>query len=537
MKIFKLVLLYSFSIATLWAALPPEHLQLVEKFWKLDQAQQKALARVGAWSDKYKTSKVLSAASSQELESLMKEVHNLRMGARHLNRPAASVHVKLYRLLSFETLHDGDQIEYDEPRLLAIRLDDKDLFYLMMGTLADLLVYEQLSFLYHLTEGDRILIKRLDEIEIDGQVGHFSKMRDEWLATSKRREFGRALIMLDGHKGRLDQLIAQGHIFLTSLLTRMNTHIAKELRKSASFWGSFTDFFKSAYRKLKDAALNRLNWMEYQLSKIIGNTTGAVKWQKFMDSIPVEELGYIHGEVLRPGDIIVEKTQGALTDKFIPGFFGHLAMVLGTPEQLQGIKLANGSPLIDHPAIKAMLPRLSAGETIIEAIRSGAGLADIRKWEISDLAVIRASSYPEKYLGEVLLTAAQYAGRQYDFRFDVNTRVLPICSELPFHSFVGIRFRVEEYLGRWTISPDDVAVLVKDPSKEDLNRPLDLIYFYTNKRRLGASERFSTYRRVLELANSHYDEIPEQPSSELESMREAWEREWGLRAEIRNSVK
>lgn len=535
MKTFKLVVLFFLVACTADANLPADHLQLLEKFWKMDRLQQETLAKVGSWSDKYKTSKVISAASSQELESLMQEVQRLRGGVRHLNRPAAYVHVKLYRLLSFETLYDGEKIEYDEAKLLAIRLEKRDLFYLLMGTLADLLVYEQLSFLYHLTEGDRILIKRLDEIKIDGQVGHFSKMRDEWLSTSKRREFGRALIMLDGHQRQFDQLIAQGYIFFRSLLKRMDTHIAKELRKSASFWGSLRDFFKGAYRKLKDAALNRLNWMEYQLSKIIGNTTGAVKWQKFMQSIPVEELSHVHGEVLMPGDIIVEKTQGALTDKLIPGFFGHLAMVLGTPEQLQGIKLSNGQMLVDHPAIQAVLPRLEKGETVIEAIRSGAGLVDIRSWEISDLAVIRASSYPKKFLGEVLLMAAQYAGRQYDFRFDVNTRMLPICSELPFHSFLGINFRVEEYLGRWTISPDDVAVLVKDPSREDPNRPMDLIYFYTNKRRIGSSERFAVYRGILDRANSRYDLVPLQPEQLVDVAKDAWERERRVQAQTGRS--
>lgn len=522
-------LFFILSISHLFASLPPDYIQIAEKFWKLERAQRETLAKVGAWSDKYKTSQVISAASSQELESLMVEIKRLRAGARNVNRAAAYVHVKLYRLLSFHTLHGENEVEYHQPELLDIRLGDRDLFHLLMGTLADLLVYEQLSFLYHLIQGDRVLIKRLDEIEIEGEAGHFSRMRDEWLSTSKRREFGRALIMIDNHRSRIDELIEEGNLILRSLVVRLDTHIARELRKSASFWGSFRNFFKSAYRKLKDAARNRLTWMEYQLSKIIGNSTGAVKWQKFLDSIPYEELDYIHREVLKPGDIIVEKTQGALTDKLIPGFFGHLAVVLGTPAQLEEITLADGTRLLDHPRIQSLLPRLEKGETVIESIRPGVSLVDIRTWEISDLAVLRASSYPSEYLGEVLLTSALFEGSRYDFHFDVNTKSIPICSEVPFHSFLGIRFRVERYLGRWTISPDDVAVLARNPETVDPSRPLDLEYFFTKKQRVPQDQIFSTYLQSLKDANSRYEDIPQQPSLDLNLMRNVWEQEWELR--------
>jgi hypothetical protein len=512
----------------LFSELPDNHLQVIESFWKLECFQRKILSRVGGWSEKYKTSRVLSAASSKELDGLMRSVQTLRNNAREINRVASAVHVKLYQLEKFHKVH-SNSLEEEVLDLKAIKLDDTDLFHLLMGTLADLLVYEQLSFLYHLVEGDRILIRRLNEIWIDGETGHFLKLRNEWLSVSKRREFGRALRLLDFHKDRFDQLIGAGQPFLIKLLARFDNHLARELRKSSSFWSSIGGFFKSAYRKLKDGSMNSLNWMEYQLSKIFGNTSGAVNWQKFLDSIPAQELEFIRDEVLQPGDIIVEKTRGALTDTLIPGFFGHLAMVIGTPAQLEGIKLSDGSRILDHPTIKALIPRLESGETVVESIRPGVDLIDIKDWEISDLAVIRASHYPPGYLGEVILKAAMYGGRKYDFLFDINTEYLPICSEIPFHSYLGIKFRVSKTLGIWTISPDDVAVLVRSEEEGAAKRPLKLIYFFTQKKRIPTNEMLGLYIQALNDAGSTYEEVPAQSRFKLTNIASLWKQELAKR--------
>jgi len=43
--------------------------------------------------------------------------------------------------------------------------------------------------------------------------------------------------------------------------------------------------------------------------------------------------------------------------------------------------------------------------------------------------------------------------------FDVETTGSIVCSELPYHVYPGVRWKTESQLGRFTISPDDIASL------------------------------------------------------------------------------
>ena len=176
-----------------------------------------------------------------------------------------------------------------------------------------------------------------------------------------------------------------------------------------------------------------------------------------MKSIPRKELKRIK-DILRPGDLLIEKTNGAITDKLIPGHFSHVALYLGNTKQLK-LWLSSDQPVLESPLFKKYSSRLESGEDVVEVLRSGVTLIDIQDWRISDLAILRANEYSEGNLADALLQSLSYVDGDYDFAFDVNTRSIVMCSELPYQAFKEINFRVAKSWGRWTLSPDDIAVL------------------------------------------------------------------------------
>ena len=192
--------------------------------------------------------------------------------------------------------------------------------------------------------------------------------------------------------------------------------------------------------------------MEYHLSKIFGTAAGALNIQVFMKSIPRKELKRIKDEVLRPGDLLIEKTNGAITDKLIPGHFSHVALYLGNTKQLKSMRLSSGQLILESPLFKKYSSRLESGEDVVEVLRSGVTLIDIQDWRISDLAILRANDYSEGNLADALLQSLSYVDGDYDFAFDVNTRSIVMCSELPYQAFKEINFRVAKSWGRWTLS-------------------------------------------------------------------------------------
>lgn len=209
------------------------------------------------------------------------------------------------------------------------------------------------------------------------------------------------------------------------------------------FTGEGVNLIESDLRRLSDAATGGT-------SQGFGNAVGAVQFRRgklFAD--PAAELAL--RSVLRPGDILLEKTPFRLTDRFIPGHWGHVAIWLGSEAEVRAI-------LGDDPLLAPQAVRLATGAGVCEALRDGVQLNPLSRFlDIDDVAVLRCPlSGPE--LAAHLRRSLRQLGKAYDFNFDVETADRIVCSELVYQVFTGIAWPTGKALGRATISPDQVAV-------------------------------------------------------------------------------
>ena len=192
------------------------------------------------------------------------------------------------------------------------------------------------------------------------------------------------------------------------------------------------------------------------VSGMFGNLVGKVRWRHGFLYNNEEALTKIN-TVLKPLDILLEKTPFALTDSFIPGHFGHAAIYLGTEQQLKS------SGLWFTETIKPYHEQISKGYVIIEAVRSGVRLTTLEHFmEIDDLMIMRANVLPMETAKALTIynRAFDQLGKEYDFNFDVETTDKIVCSELIFFAFGKINWPTEYIFGRPTISPDNVAELI-----------------------------------------------------------------------------
>ncbi len=175
-------------------------------------------------------------------------------------------------------------------------------------------------------------------------------------------------------------------------------------------------------------------------------------------------------ERLQPGDLLLEKTPFRITDRFIPGHFGHVALYVGTESQLRDLKL------LDHKWVSPYRKELGAGRVIVEALRDGTQINAIDRFlNIDDLAILRPKKdkIPQTEVAQAIVLAFSHIGKKYDFDFDNNTWDTVVCSELAFQTYINVRWPFAKMLSSYTISPDDVAIFAgSDPA-----RPLELITF------------------------------------------------------------
>lgn len=231
------------------------------------------------------------------------------------------------------------------------------------------------------------------------------------------------------------------------------------------------------------------------VSGVFGNSVGLIESRKGKLFGDVEAKANLQAQ-LQPLDILLEKTPFRLTDKLIPGHFGHVAIWTGTKAELIDLGLW------DEQYVKQYHDFLASGtdpnskneQHIIEALRSGVQLSSLDHFmNVDDLAVLRpifTGEATEQQKKEALLMAFRQLGKKYDFNFDVNTTDKIVCSELAYISFPSIDWPTQKTLGRYSISPDHVAKLAWN------NVPLELVMFYHDGKLVAQEEQVD---RMIEL--------------------------------------
>lgn len=196
------------------------------------------------------------------------------------------------------------------------------------------------------------------------------------------------------------------------------------------------------------------NTLSYGLSMGFGNMVGLVQTRKGkLARLRASEVKALETQ-LKPLDILLEKTPFRLTDKMIPGHYGHVAIWLGSEAELREMGIWDEIA----PAYQA---KIRNGGRIVEALRSGVTISSLERFlNIDDLLVLRESQTPDIDTQQAaILTALAQVGKEYDFNFDVQTHERIVCSELAYVVFPELPWPIAKTLGRYTISPDNVAQL------------------------------------------------------------------------------
>lgn len=201
-------------------------------------------------------------------------------------------------------------------------------------------------------------------------------------------------------------------------------------------------------------------------SGLFGNTVGLIETRKGKLYARPDVYNMIISQI-KAGDILLEKTPFRLTDQFIPGHWGHAAIWVGTEVELKALGIW------EHPIVKAYHQKIQQGNSVVEALRSGVQMNALQDFlNIDDLAILRRPDIDKATLAKRIILALRQVGKEYDFNFDVETTDRIVCSELIYVVYTGIKWPTEKTLGRFTISPDNVA------SKALNDGPLQLMMLY-----------------------------------------------------------
>lgn len=190
------------------------------------------------------------------------------------------------------------------------------------------------------------------------------------------------------------------------------------------------------------------------LSPFFGDLVGRVRLRsgRLLDEAALKTA---LGQELQPFDVLIQKNGFALSDTFIPGYFTHAVIYLGTPEQLKA------AGVWDMKVFDPVRAQLAAGSSFIEIDRAGAHLVPIHEaLNTDELAVLRIappSTAGPEWPGQIAERLLASLGKPYDFAFDADTASEVTCAEVVMRSFTHVSWPLREIMGRRSLLPDDVV--------------------------------------------------------------------------------
>jgi hypothetical protein len=167
----------------------------------------------------------------------------------------------------------------------------------------------------------------------------------------------------------------------------------------------------------------------YFLSKIFGQLAG-----QFHGKIDKKTNALLLKSNLQEYDIVLQKSLTHLTEKFIPGYFGHVGVYLGNDQ-------------------------------MIETPRSGVRICSTEEFSNGEIyLIVRPVNLSEIQKQKIKTSLKNQMGKQYDFNFNSQSPDRIVCSDLVCLSYDYIDWQTKRRAGHYITSPDDLVRSLLDRS-------------------------------------------------------------------------
>ena len=178
---------------------------------------------------------------------------------------------------------------------------------------------------------------------------------------------------------------------------------------------------------------------------------------------------------LKPGDIILTRRNWHLSNAFLPGFWPHAALYVGTPEQLEGLGINQKNAGVGWEAY--MKKQHGHQRVILEAVGEGVRFHCAEYTLNADYVMVLRPRLGDEQKKAALLKAFDFHGRPYDFDFDFVDEHKIVCSELIYRAYSKmLEFDRDIVVGKEVYSPLGIAKKFKRELGSDKDQ-LEFILF------------------------------------------------------------
>jgi hypothetical protein len=158
-------------------------------------------------------------------------------------------------------------------------------------------------------------------------------------------------------------------------------------------------------------------------------------------------------KILCPGDVLVTRHEHVLTNLFLPGYWPHAALYMGSEAEREALGVE-----IDE----ARRDRWTDSCRTLEALKDGVRFRPLEETMAVDAVAVVRPQLDASELARGLARAAEHEGKMYNFDFDFFRSDRLVCTEVVYRAYDGlgpIRIPLKERSGRPTFSAEDLLDL------------------------------------------------------------------------------
>ena len=166
--------------------------------------------------------------------------------------------------------------------------------------------------------------------------------------------------------------------------------------------------------------------------------------------------------LMQPGDVLITRHDDAASNLFLPGFWPHGALYIGTAEERAALGLE-----VDP----VRLERAADPIRILEAKKDGVLFRQTDETLAVDACTVIRPNLDSADIARGLARAMRHEGKLYDFEFDFSRSDRMVCTEVIYRGFDGlgdIEFRLKERAGRLCFSAEDLLDHAVDRNDYDV---------------------------------------------------------------------
>lgn len=347
-------------------------------------------------------------------------------------------------------------------RVSKAKLDDNETRAFAIAFCGAELLVQSGEYLIGLAKDRPLVWQKLDEAEARYGIPRksFTRIYRSLTSARKMRWFYRACEFYDGHKEHIDRVLSGDELqparqILTDL-NRPSVSRGDHLKKYSRFVGfSLRRRGVSTGRKILFALFEATGSDIADLTIPLAKNPGQGKRVTAGVIADIQPL-------LKPGDVFITRHDDAMSNLFLPGFWPHGALYIGSPEQRKALGVADVSDGFKH-----------SGEDVhfLESKKDGVLLRPMSETLQVDAFAVLRPKLSDAELGTALSRALSHAGKLYDFVFDFSTADRLVCTEVIYRAYHGIgpiTFDLAARAGRNCLSAEDFLNQALETDRFDL---------------------------------------------------------------------